>query len=80
MGTSDRYWFSKKKMGWGWGVPATWEGWAALALYAACMVGADIIFRRQGHNIEFLISIAALTALLLIILVRKGEPAKWSKP
>ena len=27
----SRYWFPAKRYGWGWGLPATWEGWAVMA-------------------------------------------------
>ena len=28
-----RYWFPAKRYGWGWGPPATWQGWAVLAAF-----------------------------------------------
>ena len=27
------YWFPARRYGWGWGLPATWQGWLVLAGY-----------------------------------------------
>ena len=35
MAAGPRYWFPVKRYGWGWGPPATWEGWAVLAAFVS---------------------------------------------
>lgn len=39
MNESKRYWFPAKKYGWGWGMPATWQGWLVLGAYLALTLG-----------------------------------------
>ena len=35
---TKRYWFPAKRYGWGWGPPATWQGWAVLILWLAVLI------------------------------------------
>jgi len=37
MATRNRYWFGRKRIGWGWG-PRSWEGWLTVILYALLMM------------------------------------------
>jgi hypothetical protein len=34
---SPRYWFHAKRYGYGWGLPATWEGWVVLVLRSSLL-------------------------------------------
>jgi hypothetical protein len=37
MATRNRYWFGRKRIGWGWG-PRSWEGWLTVILYTLLMM------------------------------------------
>jgi len=37
MATENRYWFGRKRVGWGWG-PRRWEGWLTVIIYAVLMM------------------------------------------
>ncbi len=77
-----KYWFAAKKYGWGWGLPATWQGWVVYAVYFYYIVNEFMRVDRQSHSgsdtligvsLQFIIA----TVLLLVICYVKGEPPKW---
>jgi hypothetical protein len=71
----ERYWFHAKRYGYGWGLPATWQGWIVLVGYLV-IVFAAVGF--SGGNVWlFLLTMSVATALLLAVCFRKGEPARW---
>lgn len=50
MATENRYWFGRKRIGWGWG-PRSWEGWAAVIIYALLMMTLpSYLGPRLGDN------------------------------
>lgn len=78
-GSKDkRYWFPAKTFGWGWGPPATREGWLVLVGYFVALV-VGIVFwpPEEGHLLRWLAYTAVITAVLLAICWKKGEPPKW---
>lgn len=75
MSDTPRYWFRAKRYGWGWGLPATWEGWVTLGVFLAVTVGAPVVF-GDGALAVTIIEIAALGGLILLCAI-KGEPPKW---
>jgi hypothetical protein len=74
------YWFRAKRHGWGWGLPSAWQGWAVYFLYFA-LVLFSLTALRSHHTgyetIHSLLFVGALTAALVLICWRKGEPPKW---
>jgi hypothetical protein len=76
MKEDDReYWFHAKKYGWGWWLPATWQGWTTYAAYFAVVAGCLVSIQTELHRA---ICIVAITALLIIVVVLKGErPLAW---
>ena len=73
---SNRYWFPAKRIGWGWGAPITWQGWAVLFVWTVIVVVVMLLFVRTHvlACVEFLI---AMSALLTLICYIKVEPPKW---
>ena len=70
------FWFPAKKYGYGWGLPARWQGWVALAsLLALFAVGGFAVL--PAHPVWF----GTLTILLFGALIGlghlKGEPTHW---
>ena len=39
----SRYWFPAKRYGWGWGIPATWEGWVVLTAFVALVIAGVVL-------------------------------------
>lgn len=77
MPAQSKYWFPAKRYGWGWGVPATWQGWLALSLYLALIgAGAAVLLpsRRPGVFVGY---VAFLSVLLIAVCWIKGEPPHW---
>ena len=35
------YWFHAKRYGWGWGLPATWQGWVVLIMWIAIVTAGS---------------------------------------
>lgn len=70
-----RYWFPAKSYGWGWGFPATWEGWLTmLAFIAACCGSAWL----GGGSLPITIGGIVLAACAFVAVAYwKGEPPRW---
>jgi hypothetical protein len=77
MADDRTYWFRAKAYGWGWGAPATWQGWLVLVLYVAGMVASVVLLPPERTTVEFLACVGALTAALLAVCWLKGEPPRW---
>ena len=72
-----RYWFLMKRFGWGWGPPVTWEGWVVFGQYVGLLSAASWAFPPDRSPPMFSGSVIALTAVLILICVWKGEPPRW---
>ena len=73
-----KYWFPAKRYGWGWGPPATWQGWLALVVWVAAVTAASLVTMlptpRWGL---FAGSIVVLLAVIILVCWMKGEPPRW---
>jgi hypothetical protein len=73
--TQPPYWFRAKRYGWGWGLPATWQGWLVMLVWFLAMITNALVF---SHNIPlFIVLTLALSASLIAICYAKGEPPRW---
>jgi hypothetical protein len=70
------YWFRAKRYGWGWGLPATWQGWVVSAAWLAAVV-ADGVWVAPRSLPLFYVVLAALCAILIAVCYAKGEPPRW---
>ncbi|KXK00872.1 MAG: hypothetical protein UZ17_ACD001001924 [Acidobacteria bacterium OLB17] len=77
MDTPRRYWFRAKRYGWGWGLPATWEGWLTFAIFIALFVLLLKFFPPPEHTFTFVLGTLALIIALIAVCFAKGEPPKW---
>ncbi len=77
MSTSKQYWFPAKRYGWGWGLPATWQGWAVLAGFLLLIVAGTLLFSPQERMPAFIAYTAGLSVLFAGICYIKGEPPSW---
>lgn len=71
------YWFQAKKYGWGWSRATSWQGWVTLGVFFTLLtIGAVWVLPHFGAPL-FLVYTVLLTAGLLTVCLKKGEPAKW---
>jgi hypothetical protein len=75
------YWFPAKTYGWGWGPPATWQGWMVLAVYTVLMIAAGFLFPPATDHNAFFACAAILSALLVLVCWLTGEPPRlrWGR-
>jgi hypothetical protein len=71
-----KYWFPAKRYGWGWGLPNCWQGWVVYGVWAACLAAGAALLVKDHLGI-FIGYTMVLTAIFIIIVVRKGEPPRW---
>jgi hypothetical protein len=80
---TKKYWFARKRYGWGWGLPLVWQGWVVFIVYFVAIIAnfetlnidvnsADDLF--SGYMPRFIL----LTVGLILICYWKGEKPKWS--
>lgn len=75
--TEKKYWFPAKRSGWGWGLPTAWQGWLVCVIYfALVLAGAGAVLPRHGAPCFFAYT-GALTLLLVVICMVKGERLPW---
>lgn len=80
-----QYWFKPKKYGWGWGLPATWQGWLSFGLFLAIwllalvwLVFPDTTQDIPITNIVLFLGIMVVDIVaLLYVSFKHGEPPKW---
>jgi hypothetical protein len=71
-----RYWFHAKRYGWGWGMPASWQGWVVLVGWLAIVLSVSPLIATRSMP-RFFVFILAMSVALIAICWIKGEPPKW---
>jgi hypothetical protein len=71
------YWFPAKRFGWGWGLPATWQGWVVLIAWLLIVLTVSPFLALLLSMVGFGAFLAAMVAILLVISYMKGEPPRW---
>ena len=71
------FWFPAKRYGWGWGPPATWQGWAVLAAFIILIIAGVFIVPPQRSPVMFVGYVAILSIALTGVCWWKGEPPRW---
>lgn len=71
----DTAWFTAKRFGYGWGLPARWQGWVVLGVYVCALLAGLRLVRL--HSPQFLIYAGIVTGLLVLICAWKGEAPAW---
>jgi hypothetical protein len=76
MDEEKNYWFPAKRPGdgWGWGFPATWQGWTVYLAFWALLVGGAVVLARQQHPVAIVPWAFFLSAIVIVICFWKGEP------
>ena len=72
----SRYWFHAKSHGWGWGLPAVWQGWVVLGtwLLAVIAIGPWLALRSW---LLFGLFIGGMAATLVATCYVKGPRPRW---
>lgn len=77
-----KYWFKRRRYGWGW-MPATWQGWSVLAIFALVVIGGALTLSDTPEG-EFTTEVGVYLLVvflsvsgLLQISYRKGPNPKW---
>ena len=79
MPAQQKHWFPAKRHGWGWGLPAVWQGWVVLAVFSCLLlVGAFVHLPRHGP-VSFVIYSVLLCVLLVAVCWVKGERPRWRR-
>ena len=73
---TKRYWFPAKRYGWGWGPPATWQGWAVLILWLAVLLPISPWLALRSAPL-FILFLVVMVAGIIAIAYIKGEPPRW---
>jgi hypothetical protein len=74
---TQRYWFPAKRYGWGWGLPRTWEGWLAIALFLGLIIAGTMLFPPRAMLFSYLAYVLVLSVLFLSVCWLTGEPPRW---
>jgi len=77
MSEQAKYWFPAKRYGWGWGFPATWQGWVLIALYVALIGAGAVVISPLSRPGVFVGYLTVLSVLLVAVCWAKGEPPRW---
>jgi uncharacterized membrane protein YhaH (DUF805 family) len=71
------YWFRRKRYGWGWGLPTTWQGWVVFLLWFAVLLEGTYSLRHR-HELPFRLAfILVMIIVLTLVCYWKGEPPEW---
>ncbi len=77
---SKNYWFKAKTYGWGW-VPARWQGWLVLAVWAVLMLGNYYLMGGANMPDDDVVAYICRTIILAIALMvvcwLTGEKPRW---
>jgi hypothetical protein len=77
MAQDQQYWFPAKRYGWGWGIPATWQGWVVVVVFFILLSLGVIMMPPQRSLTMFVAYVAILIIALTGVCWWKGEPPRW---
>jgi hypothetical protein len=76
MDETKRYCFRAKRYGWGWGLPATWQGWVVFVAWLVVVLLISPWLVAYSRALFFLF-IGTMSAVLIAICYVTGEPPRW---
>ena len=77
MTEQPRYGFPAKRYGWGWGFPASWQGWMVIAVHVDLIGIGVAVISPSSQPTLFVAYLVFLTLLLIAVCWIKGEPPHW---
>lgn len=73
---TPRYWFRAKRYGWGWGPPATWQGWGRAPRLDWDLTAVSSVLAPYSLPL-FFVFVAVMVTALVAVCYAKGEPPHW---
>ena len=77
MGDDRKPWFHPRRYGWGWGLPATWQGWTTLALFIIALFAARRFIFRPFGLLPYHCAVVALVSVLVTVCWCSSGPPRW---
>jgi CHASE2 domain-containing sensor protein len=71
------YWFPRKRFGWGWGLPRTWQGWVVMAVFVAAVIVICVQVPPHRDPPRFVLLVTLASAAFAFICWLTGEPPEW---
>ena len=83
MTKTDKYWFKRRRYGFGW-IPVTWQGWATLGVLLGALLAvafAVLPAKPEQPTVSelaiFFGTFVVLIAVLVVVSYLKGPRPKW---
>ena len=83
MSSSSKYWFKRRRYGWGW-TPVAWQGWTSLAVALVLLVAAAFMIlpvkpeQPTATEIWLFLGVVALDIGAVVALsIAKGPKPHW---
>ncbi|HXV26687.1 MAG TPA: hypothetical protein VD862_01530 [Candidatus Paceibacterota bacterium] len=70
------YWFKARFFGWGW-YPATWQGWAVLAVWGLWLALLIVLVNPEADPLLWITGLLGSVGVLIGICWKKGERPSW---
>ncbi|MBU4434043.1 MAG: hypothetical protein KKC14_06490 [Alphaproteobacteria bacterium] len=73
-------WFRTKSYGFGAGLPCSWQGWAAIVLFIAAMIGLPLVFGslEQPHPwLGIATRIGLIVGFIVLVWRKSDKPWGW---
>lgn len=71
-----KYWFHAKRYGWGWGLPASWQGWVVFIIWIVALIAVSPWLAVRNIT-WFFVFFIGMVAIIITICWIKGEPPRW---
>ena len=78
-GERNKSWFPARRYGIGWGFPNCWQGRVVLAAWLLLVVGGAILLRPDRHPIAYVVYDLLVSAILMVVIIAKGERLSWRR-
>ena len=63
----NKPWFGRKLLGWGWGLPQTWQGWMLLLLYIVTVV----------YTVQYFAFLIFASIIFFVIIWKTSGKPQW---
>lgn len=72
-----KYWFTRKRYGWAWGLPCAWQGWVVYAVALVLLPAGPFLFSPIQRPVAFQLYTWAMILLLVLVCWLKGALPGW---
>ena len=75
MKSDGKYWFGRKRFGWGFG-PRSWQGWLALLIYVVLMIALPTVISPTSHHMTYGVCAVGLSVAFFAVFLWKLDTSK----